>query len=980
MSEEILDIEKAGQRNLGKLQKKVITNKSGKKQTVYVSNEQEQPKEKPAAKEDEEVKNKKPVASGEIKTGAKVTSESGKTFTVKKPTQLDFHHKDEKGNLTFEHEGVKYTIHENDVQGGEKKDGEKDTQSSKTSEADKEPKEGEQAKTNEHGMTEKDQTRATNIGQRIKESLGKFSKEQKAFFDTGQFLQGSDTRTKMADFVKAKSKGIVKALKHEVKEVKSAASGIKKALTPPPRPEITHHEKDAMKAVGKHLALTVGSMVATGGVGSLAHGVLETAGHIVVHFLEHVGIMSAAKALAFAKAENEDKELSDEEVDKILGQLVNSLAKHMKSGKIDDKEWVTMFAHSDSMNKELGLDKKGDKEDKSEEEDKDVEKGEKVTMDKEAFVKEHKKLLKVLKSPSKKDDKEEYEEQKKELKDMTKSTPEGNERPETMPSGFSYENFMTMSKGVKREDMPQVEEENIDDFLIHFSNNNAKISKVKKPLNKLKPTQGEISDDKILKNFERGGDEYKTRKYIISKDNYILDGHHSWATGLELEPEAEVDCYKVNIPIDKLLRRTKMLKISGKRDIKDNVLKKALDAVEHILDNPDLYSEEDFEKAKRFELVTVHGKKKTFVRKQLIGKKDELSVKSLKDNKGDKWFRDLNEKYKLSKLPIGIPKEKVTVDLKGDVNSKAIMRWTDPKSGAEVRAYTKEFMDKHAQQKWKRVSQLPHDADTKIIKYVNKNLESQSDVRNQSVAILGIIAHTGLRPGSRKLYQATKNRGISTLSPENVTVKGDIVSLDFKGKSYKQNKAQFQDAKLANFLTKLKKKNKGKEFLFDVSTTKLSDGIMKQELGLKGFKLKDLRTFKAAKTANDFLYSKDMPPPPVPEKGVKKAVQSKLKKTFEIVSGKLNNTPSMAKKSYVPPVIIETWIKNIGLNQDEIMKALEEDEQDLATMAWSSLKGKVDVVDDVEMEEPLDDDGDEMEVEFDLPEPIYKLISEPVNK
>ena len=64
------------------------------------------------------------------------------------------------------------------------------------------------------------------------------------------------------------------------------------------------------------------------------------------------------------------------------------------------------------------------------------------------------------------------------------------------------------------------------------------------------------------------------RTYIVSKDNYLVDGHHAWAAQLESNASQAVRCIKVNIPIKQLLKRSNQLKISTKRDVND--VKKAL--------------------------------------------------------------------------------------------------------------------------------------------------------------------------------------------------------------------------------------------------------------------------------------------------------------------------------------------------------------------------------------------------------------------
>ena len=127
--------------------------------------------------------------------------------------------------------------------------------------------------------------------------------------------------------------------------------------------------------------------------------------------------------------------------------------------------------------------------------------------------------------------------------------------------GFKYNSYMGESLGRNRADMPQINESDLDSLLIHFSGNSkdAGVTKSTMKLSKLKPSQDDINVDKVIDGLTN--DNWKERNYVVSKDNYIVDGHHSWASGLEINPDEEVTVYKVNLPIKELIRRTKLLKI-----------------------------------------------------------------------------------------------------------------------------------------------------------------------------------------------------------------------------------------------------------------------------------------------------------------------------------------------------------------------------------------------------------------------------------
>lgn len=78
---------------------------------------------------------------------------------------------------------------------------------------------------------------------------------------------------------------------------------------------------------------------------------------------------------------------------------------------------------------------------------------------------------------------------------------------------------------------------------------------------KLKPIQSQIYVDKSLKFTAKDGVK-KTKQwlssddncFIISEDNYIIDGHHRWLSGMLIDPNVKVHCLKIKLPIADLLK------------------------------------------------------------------------------------------------------------------------------------------------------------------------------------------------------------------------------------------------------------------------------------------------------------------------------------------------------------------------------------------------------------------------------------------
>ena len=124
------------------------------------------------------------------------------------------------------------------------------------------------------------------------------------------------------------------------------------------------------------------------------------------------------------------------------------------------------------------------------------------------------------------------------------------------------------------------------------------------------------------------------------------------------------------------------------------------------------------------------------------------------------------------------------------------------------------------------------------------------------------------------------------------------------------------DPVVAEFLKNKLRTNKNKEFLFDITDAQL-DKIYANKIEPKNkqIKIKDLRTYTATKMAKNILLTDKTPPPPLPDnpKKIKSLVKSKLKNVYEQVSQHLNNTPAMAKNSYIHPEIIKNWLINLGV-------------------------------------------------------------------
>lgn len=108
------------------------------------------------------------------------------------------------------------------------------------------------------------------------------------------------------------------------------------------------------------------------------------------------------------------------------------------------------------------------------------------------------------------------------------------------------------SLGIPRYKMPQIRPEHREKFLNLFRFSNIKIDQRKIKLSKLKYTQRELNKNNVINKIN----DIKIGKVvplIVSKDNYVLDGHHSFHAACLMNKNATYPCIKISLNIEDLI-------------------------------------------------------------------------------------------------------------------------------------------------------------------------------------------------------------------------------------------------------------------------------------------------------------------------------------------------------------------------------------------------------------------------------------------
>ena len=116
------------------------------------------------------------------------------------------------------------------------------------------------------------------------------------------------------------------------------------------------------------------------------------------------------------------------------------------------------------------------------------------------------------------------------------------------------------SLNLVRGNMPQIQENNLDDFLQHLESKNIGAEQKMLPASELHGTQTELNGERVssMGQFLRDGGEFPPGYPVLaSSDGYILDGHHRWASYRVAKPDEAINVAQVDMPIKKLLHEAR---------------------------------------------------------------------------------------------------------------------------------------------------------------------------------------------------------------------------------------------------------------------------------------------------------------------------------------------------------------------------------------------------------------------------------------
>jgi DNA topoisomerase-1 len=214
---------------------------------------------------------------------------------------------------------------------------------------------------------------------------------------------------------------------------------------------------------------------------------------------------------------------------------------------------------------------------------------------------------------------------------------------------------------------------------------------------------------------------------------------------------------------------------------------------------------------------------------------------------------------------------------------------------------------------------------------VEKDLALPGLPREKVLATLVRLLETTLiRVGNEEYARENKSYGLTTLRDRHVNVNGSELRFRFRGKSGRTHSISLKDRRLAGIVKRLQDLPGQELFEYvdddgerqSVTSADVNDYL--REISGEEFTAKDFRTWAGTVLASRALQEMESVDS---EAGAKKNIVQAI----ESVAERLGNTPTVCRKCYVHPVVIESYVDG-SLLKTVKDKAREELVRDLADL------------------------------------------------
>lgn len=105
----------------------------------------------------------------------------------------------------------------------------------------------------------------------------------------------------------------------------------------------------------------------------------------------------------------------------------------------------------------------------------------------------------------------------------------------------------------ERQELPQIPNDKLDDFIRYLEQQKIIVKKVTVKPSLLKPAQKHINKEKVQFFISKEGKKDLIKPVIISKEGYIIDGHHRWLAWFSLYRNKPIHALFIKCSINKII-------------------------------------------------------------------------------------------------------------------------------------------------------------------------------------------------------------------------------------------------------------------------------------------------------------------------------------------------------------------------------------------------------------------------------------------
>ncbi len=175
-------------------------------------------------------------------------------------------------------------------------------------------------------------------------------------------------------------------------------------------------------------------------------------------------------------------------------------------------------------------------------------------------------------------------------------------------------------------------------------------------------------------------------------------------------------------------------------------------------------------------------------------------------------------------------------------------------------------------------------------------------------AVVRLLEQTSIRIGNEEYRRENRSFGLTTLRDQHAQFLGDKVRFRFKGKSGKEVAVELQDRRLARIVRQCQE-IPGQvlfQYLDDDGERRAIESndvnAYLREISGGDFTAKDFRTWNGTLLAMRFLRL-------CPSAASKTEGKRQISAAIKNVAAELNNTPAVARKAYVHPVVVNAYME-----------------------------------------------------------------------